>query len=71
VGDRKEEHTIQFAIDDWWISDYNSYIFPQPATMFLVAVEEVWFYGLTTRRRRSSRLLNINMKHFPLADEIQ
>jgi CRP-like cAMP-binding protein len=35
-----EEHTIQFAIDDWWISDYNSYIFKQPATMFVTVVED-------------------------------
>jgi CRP-like cAMP-binding protein len=40
VGDSGEEHTIQFAIDDWWISDYNSYIYQQPATMFVVAVED-------------------------------
>jgi CRP-like cAMP-binding protein len=33
------EHTIAFAIEDWWISDYNSYIFQQPATLFVEAVE--------------------------------
>lgn len=40
VGDEGEEHTISFAIDDWWISDYNSYIFQKPATMFVVALED-------------------------------
>lgn len=40
IGDEGEEHTIQFAIDDWWISDYNSYIFQQPATMFVMAQED-------------------------------
>jgi CRP-like cAMP-binding protein len=39
VSNEGEEHTIQFAIEDWWISDYNSYIFQQPATMFVVALE--------------------------------
>ena len=34
------EHTIAFAIDDWWISDYNSYIFQQPATLFVEALED-------------------------------
>jgi CRP-like cAMP-binding protein len=34
------DHTIQFAIEDWWISDYNSYINQQPATMFVVALED-------------------------------
>ena len=39
LSNEGEEHTIQFAIEDWWISDYNSYIFQQPATMFVVALE--------------------------------
>ncbi len=40
VGDEGEDHTIQFAIKDWWISDYNSYIYQQPATMFVMALED-------------------------------
>ncbi|OYQ32227.1 hypothetical protein CHU92_14155 [Flavobacterium cyanobacteriorum] len=26
VADEGQEHSIQFAVEDWWISDYNSYI---------------------------------------------
>ena len=40
VGDEGEEHTIQLAIEDWWISDYNSYIYQKPASMFVVALED-------------------------------
>jgi len=40
VGDSGSDHTISFAIEDWWITDYNSYIFQQPATMFVVALED-------------------------------
>lgn len=40
IGDEGQEHTIQFAIEDWWISDYNSYIFQQPASMFIMALED-------------------------------
>jgi len=40
IGDEGQEHTIQFAIDDWWISDYNSYVFQQPASMFVMALED-------------------------------
>nr|WP_199003011.1 Crp/Fnr family transcriptional regulator [Flavobacterium sp. ASV13] len=40
VNDEGQEHTIAFAIEDWWISDYNSYIYQQPATMFVVALED-------------------------------
>jgi CRP-like cAMP-binding protein len=39
VGNNGQEHTIAFAIDDWWISDYSSYIYQQPATLFVEALE--------------------------------
>lgn len=40
VGEEGQDHTIQLAIEDWWISDYNSYMFQQPASMFVMAVED-------------------------------
>lgn len=33
-------HTIQFAIEDWWITDVNSYIYRRPASMYIVALED-------------------------------
>jgi CRP-like cAMP-binding protein len=40
VIDNGEDHTIQFAIEDWWITDYNSYYNGEPATMFVIALED-------------------------------
>jgi CRP-like cAMP-binding protein len=40
VDKNGDDHTIAFAIEDWWISDYNSYIFQTPASMFVEAVED-------------------------------
>ncbi|HEY4335588.1 MAG TPA: Crp/Fnr family transcriptional regulator [Puia sp.] len=40
LGDAGEDYTIQLAIEEWWISDYNSYIFQQPASMFVTALED-------------------------------
>lgn len=40
IDDAGNDHTVSFAIEDWWISDYNSYIYQQPATMFVVALED-------------------------------
>jgi CRP-like cAMP-binding protein len=40
IDSNGEDHTIQFAIEDWWISDFNSYVYQQPATMFVVAMED-------------------------------
>ena len=40
VDDSGQDSTIAFAIEDWWITDYNSYILQKPATMFVVAIED-------------------------------
>lgn len=34
------DHTIQFALEDWFISDFNSYINQQPASLYVEALEE-------------------------------
>lgn len=34
------EHTIQFAIEDWFISDFNSYIHQTPASLYVEALED-------------------------------
>ena len=40
VDNDGQEHTIAFAVEDWWISDFSSFIFQQPATLFVEALEE-------------------------------
>jgi CRP-like cAMP-binding protein len=40
IGDEGQEHTVQLAIENWWISDYKSYMYQQPATMFVMAMED-------------------------------
>ncbi|WP_207515784.1 Crp/Fnr family transcriptional regulator [Longitalea luteola] len=40
VAEDDQDNTIQLAIEEWWISDYNSYMFQQPASMFVMAVED-------------------------------
>ena len=39
VNDEGIDHTIQFAIDDWFISDFNSYITQKPASLYIEALE--------------------------------
>ena len=34
------EHTVAFAVEDWWITDFNSYIYQRPATLFVEALED-------------------------------
>jgi len=40
VADDGQQHTVQFAIENWWVSDINSYIYQHPATLFIVALED-------------------------------
>ena len=40
VADDGQEHTVQFAIENWWVSDFNSYIYQHPATLFIIALED-------------------------------
>ena len=60
VSDQGQEHTISFAIEDWWISDYNSYIYQQPATMFVVALEDAVLLQLDFESE--TKLKNANPK---------
>lgn len=34
------DHTIQFAVEDWFISDFNSYITQTPAQLYVEALEK-------------------------------
>lgn len=61
VADEGQEHTIQLAIEDWWISDYNSYIFQQPAKMFVMAMEDSLLLQLSYQQE--SRLKAANPKY--------
>lgn len=40
VDNEGKEHTQAFAIEDWWISDYSSLIYQEPATLFVEALED-------------------------------
>ena len=40
VDDNGMERTIQFAIEDWFISDFNSYLNQEPASLFVEALED-------------------------------
>jgi len=60
IGGQGQEHTISFAIEDWWISDYNSYIYQQPATMFVMALEDTVLLQLDFEAE--TKLKNTNPK---------
>ncbi|OKS88038.1 Crp/Fnr family transcriptional regulator [Mucilaginibacter polytrichastri] len=61
VIDNGEDHTIQFAIEDWWITDYNSYYNAEQATMFVIALEDSIILQLS--RENEDMLKQANHKY--------
>jgi CRP-like cAMP-binding protein len=64
VADEGQDHTISFAIDDWWITDYNSYISQQPATMFVVALEDSIILQLDYEKEQELKKSNHKFETF-------
>ena len=64
VAEKGQDHTISFAIDDWWITDYNSYIFQQPATMFVVALEDSIILQIDYAKEQELKLRNHKFETF-------
>lgn len=40
IDNKGAEHIIQFAIEDWWVSDLNSFLSGKPATENIDALED-------------------------------
>ena len=39
IDDEGKEHTVQIAMEDWFVSDFYSYITQTPATLYVEAME--------------------------------
>lgn len=52
------EVTIGLAIEDWLITDYNSYIFQQPATLFVEAISKSTVFTLNYEREQYLKTIN-------------
>ena len=41
-----ERHIIQFAIEDWWISDFEAFFNREPAQLYIESIEDSVLLGL-------------------------
>ena len=64
IGDEGKDHTIQFAMENWWISDFNSYINQQPASMFVVALEDCILLQISFEDEQILKALNHKFETF-------
>jgi CRP-like cAMP-binding protein len=44
-----KEHTLQFAINDWWISDYTAFFSTTKAVMYIETIEEATIYQISKK----------------------
>lgn len=47
VNDKGVEQTIQFALENWWMSDYMSFQHQQPSEFYIQAVEKTALLSIT------------------------
>lgn len=64
VTDEGDDHTISFAIEDWWITDYNSYLYRQNATMFAAALEDSTALQLDFEKEQELKAQNPKFETF-------
>lgn len=64
VDDNGQDSTIAFAIEDWWITDYNSYILQKPATMFVVALEDSVILEIPYEKEQALKAANHKFETF-------
>jgi CRP-like cAMP-binding protein len=64
VADDGKEHILQFALEDWWITDYQAYFTQTPATLFIDCLEptDVLCLSLHSRDKICAELHKI--EHF-------
>ena len=51
INEKGVEQTIQFAIENWWLSDYTSFEKQEPATFYIQAVEKSEVVALTYNKQ--------------------
>ena len=64
VDDLGQETTIALAVRDWWITDYNSFIYQQPATLFVEALNSACVLQLSYEEEQKLKAANSRYETF-------
>ena len=49
IDESGKEHTLQFAINDWWISDYTAFFTTSKALMHIETIQEATLYKISKK----------------------
>lgn len=63
IDDMGKEHIIQFATENWFISDRSSAYFNAPADYFIDAIEDSNIVFINTQFNQQAAALNANFSH--------
>ncbi|WP_405566560.1 Crp/Fnr family transcriptional regulator [Polaribacter sp. Asnod6-C07] len=47
IDNSGKEHTLQFAINDWWISDYTAFFTSSKAIMYIETIQNATLYKIS------------------------
>ena len=61
IDDSGKEHTLQFAIKDWWISDYTAFFTADKALLNIECIQDATIYKLS---RKNMAQLYIDIPKF-------
>ena len=64
VDNSGKEHILQFAMEDWWITDYNAYFNRTAATIFIDCIEDSELVGISLENREKLCSEMHKMEHF-------
>ena len=53
ISNEGKEHTIQFAIEDWWISDYTAFFTTSKAIMTIDCIQDAVVYKISKESMES------------------
>lgn len=64
VNDKGIEQTIQFALENWWISDYTSFASRKPSEMYIQAVEPAEVLSISFDAQETLLQAHPNMERY-------
>lgn len=51
IDEKGNEHILQFALEQYWVSDYNAFQNQQPASIYVDCIEDSEFFALSLESR--------------------
>lgn len=64
IDNEGKEHILQFAMEDWWITDYQAYFNSTDATLIIDCIEDVELLSLSLHNRNKLCAELHKIEHF-------